>query len=166
MSVIKIGDTAPDFTLRESGGAQFNLAQKLASLNHQNGTLCGVLLVFLPHAFSPVCGSEIAELAELSQQPECSGTAVCAISTDSIFALARWRKDLNLPAECPLIFLSDFWQHGAVSELYGAFNPERGAATRKSFLINSCREIAAIIESEPATPRPLAAYTAALKQLS
>jgi len=55
-----------------------------------------------------------------------------AISCDPIFSLRALadRDALFFP------LLSDFWPHGEVARSYGAFDEERGCATRSSFIVD------------------------------
>lgn len=92
-----------------------------------------ILLVFFPFAFSPVCGSEMRQLARLYEELLAGGTEVVAVSCDPKYTLAAWAQELQLP----FVLLSDFWPHGAAAQAFGAFDEERGFARRLSFLIDA-----------------------------
>lgn len=92
-----------------------------------------VLAVFFPFAFSPVCGSEMRELAGMYESLLSGGTEVVAVSCDPKYTQAAWAQDLGLP----FVLLSDFWPHGAAAKAFGAFDDDRGFARRFTFLINT-----------------------------
>ena len=141
------GDAAPDFSLPDQHG-------RLTSLAEAQGP---TLLVFFPAAFTSTC---TAELADLRDSPP-AGATVLAISCDSMFALRAFAEAEGFPF--PL--LSDFWPHGAVSEAYGAFIPERGIAGRVSVLVDAAGVVRERWESSPTQARDAADYARAVADL-
>lgn len=116
-STLKVGDTAPDFTLADASGNQVTLSDFRGKQN--------VVLAFFPYAFSGTCSAQMPSYeAELSRF-QSYDTQVIGISMDGRPALAAWSKQLNLTF--PL--LSDFYPSGKVVDLYGvrhmAGMPER-----------------------------------------
>lgn len=91
------------------------------------------LVVFFPFAYSPVCGSEMRQLAELYDDLLGRGIEVVAVSCDPKYTLAAWAEDLDLP----FVLLSDFWPHGEAARAFGAFDSDAGFARRLSFLIDA-----------------------------
>ncbi|GAB3053417.1 redoxin domain-containing protein [Sediminivirga luteola] len=134
MTVVRLaaGDAAPPFDLDSGQGPRLTLEE----LERDHSRL---LLVFYPFAFSPVCDSELAELAGMQEELAATGTGVAAISTDPKYALAAFaaERDLRFP------LLSDFWPHGATAQAYGTFDDSRGTALRGTFLIRQGRLLAA-----------------------
>lgn len=122
--VPRIGDPAPDFTLRDQHGRAVTLS---ASLGER-----AVLLVFFPFAFSGVCSGELLELRDNATRISDAGADLLAVSCDPMFALRAQadRDGLAFP------MLSDFWPHGEVASSYGVLDPDRGCPTRSSFLID------------------------------
>jgi mycoredoxin-dependent peroxiredoxin len=81
-SALKVGDIAPDFTLRTGNGETWRLADRR---NQKN-----VMLAFVPFAFSRVCSAQIpAYEAELDRFNDYD-TEVVSISTDSTQSLKAW----------------------------------------------------------------------------
>jgi glutaredoxin len=60
-------------------------------------------------------------------------TQVLGISVDHIPCLKAWAESLG-GISYPL--LSDFWPHGAVAQLYGAFREDQGKSERALFVID------------------------------
>ncbi|MCM2287262.1 MAG: redoxin domain-containing protein [Desulfobacula sp.] len=121
---IKIGDTAPDFTLTSITGSEVRLSSYIGRKN--------VMLSFIPAAWTPVCsdqwpGYNIAE--EIFRRYD---TILIGISTDPLPTLFAWTRDIG-----GLWFdvVSDFWPHGAVSETYGVLR-SNGTAERAIILID------------------------------
>jgi peroxiredoxin len=121
----RVGDPAPDFTLRDQHGRP----TRLSGLRGRP-----VVVVFYPFAFSGVCTGELRALRDggVDRLGEL-GAAVLAVSCDPMFALRVFadRDGLELP------LLSDFWPHGQVASSYGAFDAELGCATRSSFVVGA-----------------------------
>jgi peroxiredoxin len=110
-ATLRVGDIAPDFTLKSSGKDEWRLKD---FRNKKN-----VVLAFVPFAFSSVCSAQLpgyqAELERFSD----FDTEVVSISMDSTYALAAWRKQMN--TTFPL--LSDFYPQGKVVDTFGVRNP-------------------------------------------
>lgn len=121
---VDIGDTAPDFELRDQHGAPVRLSDFRGRSN--------VVLVFYPFAFTGVCTGELCTIREELPAFESDGAQVLTVSVDSMFAHRVFAEREGL--EYPL--LSDFWPHGEVARAYGVFDEELGAATRGTFIID------------------------------
>ncbi|KWR72275.1 hypothetical protein RN04_08440 [Arthrobacter sp. W1] len=118
-----------------------------------------VLVVFYPWAFSRVCGSELATLQEHCEFFERHQVRIVAISVDHKFTLRNYAQSLDLQFE----LLADFWPHGAVAQQAGAFDHERGVATRLSlYLVDG--EVRDIFRSEMTQPRSVEDYKAAVER--
>ena len=92
---LKIGDTAPDFTLINTNG------QKVSLKDYQNKQ---VVLLFFPFANSSVCYEEMCSTRDNLKDYEDLDANVLGISVDSHYSLKLWAEKLNL--NFPL--LSDF----------------------------------------------------------
>ncbi len=120
---LKVGDVAPDFTLKTENREDWHLSDLRGKKN--------VLLAFVPFAFSGVCSAQLPSYeAELSRFADFD-TEVVSISMDSIFALNAWAKSMQ--TTFPL--LSDFYPQGQVVDLYGVRHAA-GMAERALFLID------------------------------
>ncbi len=114
---LKVGDIAPDFTLKTANREEWHLADFRGKKN--------VVLAFVPFAFSSVCSTQLPSYeAELARFKDFN-TEVTSVSMDSAYALNAWSKTIG--TTFPL--LSDFYPQGQVVDLYGVRNrggfPER-----------------------------------------
>ena len=121
---MRVGDLAPDFTLRDHHG-------RPRSLGSYRGDRA-VALVFFPFAFTGVCSGELRDLRDHAAQLAETGAEVMAVSCDTMFTLRVLAEQESL--ELPL--LSDFWPHGEVASAYGVLDTERGCPTRSTFVID------------------------------
>lgn len=104
---LKVGDIAPDFTLKTANGEQWRLKDFRGKKN--------VVLAFVPFAFSSVCSAQLPSYeADLSRFNDLDSEIV-SISMDSTYALTAWSKSMQ--TSFPL--LSDFYPQGQVVDLYG-----------------------------------------------
>ncbi|GCE02733.1 peroxiredoxin [Dictyobacter aurantiacus] len=114
---LKVGDVAPDFTLKTAKGEQWHLNDFRGKKN--------VVLAFVPFAFSSVCSAQLPSYEAELERFHDFDTEVVSISMDSTHALNAWSQSMH--TTFPL--LSDFYPQGAVVDLYGvrhmAGMPER-----------------------------------------
>jgi mycoredoxin-dependent peroxiredoxin len=138
---LKVGDEAPDFTLR----SQYGVAVSLSSYRRQKN----VLLVFFPNAFSPVCSTQLPHYQAELPRFIAGDTRVLGISMDSTYALRRWSQDLGID----FALLSDFYPQGRVTDLYG-LRQARGMPERALILVDKCGRIAWIHVQRPTDEVP------------
>ena len=121
---LRLGDPAPDFTLRDQFGQD-------VTLSSYRGTKA-VAILFYPYAFSGVCTGEMAGVRDRLAEFMTFDTDVLAISCDPMFALRAFADadGLNFP------LLSDFWPHGEVARAYDVFDEQTGAARRSSYVVD------------------------------
>lgn len=119
---LKVGDVAPDFTLKTAQREEWHLADFRGKKN--------VVLAFIPYAFSSVCSTQLpAYEAELARFRDLN-TEVVSVSMDSAYSLNAWSKSIQVTF--PL--LSDFYPQGQVVDLYGVRN-RGGFPDRAVFVI-------------------------------
>lgn len=121
----KVGDRAPDFTLKD----QNNQVRSLAEFRGERN----VLVVFYPLAFSGICTGELDRLQADLVEFQNSTVQVLGVSVDSVYTLRAWADQRGY--EFPL--LSDFWPHGEIAQRYGVFNDKTGFANRGTFLVDT-----------------------------
>ena len=121
---MKVGDVAPDFTLRTHNEGELNLAWYRGRKN--------VVLAFYPGDWTPVCAAQVPAYEHIMPEFDKYNTQLLAISVDSIPCHQAWAKS-NGGFSFPL--MSDYYPHGRVAELYGNLSP-RGYAERSIFLID------------------------------
>lgn len=120
---LAVGDTAPDFTLRDQHGVEVHLAELLERTN--------VVVVFYPFAFSGICTGELDEIRDHLERFVSDDLQVVCVSCDAVYSLRAWADIQGY--FFPL--LSDAWPHGEVAASYGVLNPATGAPIRGTFLV-------------------------------
>ena len=124
MNILKVGDIAPDFTLKDHHNKEFTLAQ------HKGKK---VLLSFHPLAWTKVCAQQMKALEEHKDVFDELNTVAVGFSVDTVPCKHAWAKELkvwNIPLLC------DFWPHGEVAEQFGLFIVEKGFSQRANLIIN------------------------------
>ncbi|HXR66327.1 MAG TPA: peroxiredoxin [Ktedonobacteraceae bacterium] len=120
---LKVGDTAPDFTLKTANREDWHLSDFRGKKN--------VVLAFVPFAFSSVCSAQLPSYeAELDRFKDLDAEVV-SISMDSTHALTAWAKSMG--TSFPL--LSDFYPQGEIVDRYGVRH-QVGMAERAIFAID------------------------------
>ena len=120
---LKVGDSAPDFTLKTASREDWHLSDFRGKRN--------VVLAFVPFAFSSVCSAQLPSYeAELDRFKDLDAEVV-SISMDSTHALTAWAKSMG--TSFPL--LSDFYPQGEIVDLYGVRH-QAGMAERALFAID------------------------------
>ena len=118
---MNIGDTAPDFTLKDGSGEDWKLS------DHKGKT---VVLMFYPGDDTPVCTKEMCSVRDHWSEYEATGAEVVGISTDSVESHGRFSSKYDLP----LRLLSD--PDGEVRDLFGANSILPGRTGRAEFVID------------------------------
>lgn len=153
MSGHLVGEPAPDFELTDHHGRRVSLADLRGKR---------VLLVFVPFAFSDTCTNELMELRDTPELGADKDVQVIVVSCDSIYTLKAWADTHRYEG----LLLSDFWPHGEASRAYKVFNPQKGLATRGSFLIDSQGTVAWSVVNPTGQARELDDYREAIDALS
>src|SRR5256885_5089549 len=120
---LKVGDAAPDFTLRTANGNGWHLADFRGKKN--------VVLAFVPYAFSSVCSAQLPSYESELERFKDFDTEVVSVSLDSTYALNAWAKSMH--TSFPL--LSDFYPQGKVVDLYGVRH-QAGMSNRAVIVID------------------------------
>lgn len=149
---LAIGDSAPQFTLKNSDGQNISLSDFLGKK---------VLLVFYPFSFTGICTAELCAIRDNENDFLDEDTVVLSISCDSHYVLQNFKNQETFTH----ILLSDFWPHGEVSRAYGVFNEERGMAVRGTFLIDQNGILRWYVINQPGEARSTSAYREALKAI-
>jgi peroxiredoxin (alkyl hydroperoxide reductase subunit C) len=92
-----------------------------------------VTLFFYPLDFTFVCPTEILQLHQLHSKFDAEGCAVLGCSVDSVHSHRRWVKD-DLGGELSFPLLGDTTH--ALAKDYGVLIPDKGVATRGTFIID------------------------------
>ena len=152
-TALRLGDTAPDFTLSDQYGTGISLAQL------RQGR--GVLLVFFPFAFSGVCTGELSEVRDNLGAFQNEHVVTVGISCDPVFALRAWddKEGYFFP------LLSDFWPHGQVARHYGVFDEGAGFAHRGTFFLDPDGVVRWALVNEPGARRDFSGFHATLASI-
>ena len=121
---LKVGDKAPDFTLKN----QFNKDVSLSSLKGKK-----VLLSFHPLAWTSVCAIQMKVLELKYDQLEKLNTVALGMSVDSVFCKQEWGRSLCIEKTN---LLADFWPHGEIAKKYDLFLDDAGISARANILVD------------------------------
>jgi peroxiredoxin len=149
---VEVGQPAPEFTLPNQRGE----AVSLADLRGRK-----VVLVFYPFAFSDICTGELCALRDRRGDFD-DDTVLLGISADTKHALRVFAEQEGLGFD----LLSDYWPHGAVAQAYDVFLPERGMATRATFVLDREGIVRWSQVNHPGSPRDPEDYRTALAALA
>ena len=103
------GDPAPGLVVDTHLGGRFRADEPGSA----------TILVFVPAAYTPVCGGELDELLVLRERAAEQGVELVVASCDSTAVLAAWLREHG--ADDVLLGVSDFWPHGSLARAFGAF---------------------------------------------
>ncbi len=106
---VKVGDTAPDFSLPAVSG-------KTISLKDYRGKKI-VVLSFVPAAWTPVCSDQWPGYIIVEDLFKKNDAILLGISVDNIPTLYSWTGQMG--DHLWFEVLSDFWPHGKVAQSYG-----------------------------------------------
>ena len=148
---VDVSMPAPDFELVNQHG-------ELVRLSSFRGK-SPVVLVFYPLSFSGTCTGELCELRDNFEVFQDSRVELLAISVDSKFVQAKFADAEGYKFN----LLADFWPHGAVTKLYGAFLEEKGHGTRLTVVIDAEGVVQSKFETSPGQARSLQDYRKALE---
>lgn len=134
----RIGDTAPDFTANTTKG-------ELSLGKWQEGSW--VLLFSHPADFTPVCSTELTELARRAGDFGKRNVKLLGLSIDSVHSHLAWRENLkqifDVTIDYPMIADLDT----KVAQLYGMIHPGASSTVtvRTVFVIDPKRTIRALV---------------------
>jgi peroxiredoxin Q/BCP len=124
---MKIGDMAPNFSLKDGHGDQWNLSE-------QRGKT--VVLLFYPGDDTPVCTKQLCSVRDNWEQYKATGAEVVGISTDSV----KSHRDFGDKYNLTLRLLSD--ETGEVNKLYEATSWLPGRSARAVVVIDKTGRVA------------------------
>jgi len=143
---IQLGDTAPDFT-QESTQGKINFHSWL-------GDSWGVLFSH-PKNYTPVCTTELGEVAKLKKEFDKRNVKVVGLSVDQLKDHEGWSKDIEETQGAKLNFplLAD--ADKTVSNLYGMIHPNASdtMTVRSVFVIGPDKKVKLMITYPASTGR-------------
>lgn len=128
MAVIKIGQSAPDFVLKD----QHNQELRLRDFRGRK-----VLLSFHPLAWTKVCARQMQSLEKGFKTLDLLNTYPVGLSVDAVPAKHAWGRALKIRS---LRMLSDFWPHGEVARKLGLLRKE-GFSERTNIIVDEYGKI-------------------------
>jgi peroxiredoxin len=124
MVIIKVGEKAPDFVLKDQNEKEFNLKDFRGKK---------VLLSFHPLAWTSVCAKQMQSLENNKERLSKLNTDAVGVNVDPIPSKKAWAKELGIENTR---LLSDFWSHGAVAKKFGIFREKEGFSERANIIID------------------------------
>jgi peroxiredoxin len=121
---LKVGDQAPDFTLKDQKGKEIVLSAYRGKK---------VVLGFHPLAWTGVCTQQMQDLEASRERLGKANAVALGISVDSSFCKKAWAESMGVETTR---LLADFWPHGGVAQKYGIFNEEAGVSKRAVFVLD------------------------------
>jgi len=133
---VKVGHTAPDFTLPSITGKKISLGQFRGKKN--------VVLSFVPAAWTPVCSDQWPGYNIVKSLFDENDAILLGIAVDNIPTLFAWTQQMG---KIWFPVLSDFWPHGQVAASYGILRSD-GVSERALFVIDKNGIIRSILVSD------------------
>ena len=146
MSVLRLGDTAPDFTANTSEGT-INFHEWL-------GDSWGVLFSH-PADYTPVCTTELGTVAKYTEQFKARNVKVAALSVDGVDSHHGWIKDINETQNTTVNFPIIADEDKKVATLYDMIHPkaDNTLTVRSVFIIAPDKSIKLILIYPASTGR-------------
>ena len=155
---IQLGQTAPDFEQDSTHGR--------IRLHDWLGSSWGILFSH-PKNFTPVCTTELGEVARLGPEWERRNVKVIGLSVDPVEAHRRWEKDIaetqGYAVDFPMLADPD----GRISALYGMIHPaaDPTVTVRSVFVVDPAKKVRLILTCPPSTGRNFAELLRAIDSL-
>jgi peroxiredoxin len=124
MELIKVGDIAPDFKLKDN----LDNDVELSSFRGKK-----VLLSWHPLAWTSVCMDQMRSIERNRSVFKKLNTVPLGLSVDPQPCKRIWADVLKLEE---LKILSDFWPHGKTAKDYGLFIEEDGISKRANVIVD------------------------------
>ena len=143
---IRLGDTAPDFTADTTEG-KINFYDYL-------GDSWGVLFSH-PKDFTPVCTTELGEVAKLMPEFEKRNVKVLGLSVDKLDNHKGWAADIEETQGAKLNFPVIADEDHKVSDLYDMIHPNANdtMTVRSVFIVGADKKVKLIITYPASTGR-------------
>jgi len=144
--VLQLGDTVPNFTQASSEG-------EISFYDWAGDSW--VVLFSHPADYTPVCTTELGEVAKLKPEFEKRNAKVIALSVDDTESHQGWIEDINetqnATVNYPILADSD----KKVSELYGMIHPKAdpNVTVRTVFVIDPNKKLRLTLTYPPSTGR-------------
>jgi peroxiredoxin (alkyl hydroperoxide reductase subunit C) len=121
---VKVGEKAPDFTLRAVSGGTVSLGDYLGKKN--------VVISFVPAAWTPVCSDQWPGYNIVKDIFDENDAILLGITVDNLPTLFSWTNQMG---KLWFPVLSDFYPHGNTAAKFGVLRSD-GVAERALFVID------------------------------
>ncbi len=121
---VKVGEKAPDFTLKSLSGKYVSLGDFLGKKN--------VVISFVPAAWTPVCSDQWPGYNIAKDLFDEHDAILLGITVDNLPTLFSWTNQMG---KLWFPVLSDFYPHGAVAAKFGVLRSD-GVSERALFVID------------------------------
>ncbi|MBS7700460.1 MULTISPECIES: redoxin domain-containing protein [unclassified Chelatococcus] len=138
MSMLGIGDTAPDFHAETSEGP----------IDFYDFAADGWVVLFShPHFFRPVCVSEMGQASRLAPDFVALGCKLLAVTVDPLDRFEDWQADIVKSEATGIRFPVVSDPERQVTALYGLIHPAMSpeAPTRSAYIIDPQRRVRALL---------------------
>ena len=131
---LRLGDTAPDFTAETTRGR----------IEFHSWLGEGWALLFShPRDFTPVCTTELGQVALLERQFERRGVKLIALSIDTVVSHEQWSHDIRDTVGATVHFpiIADIDR--SIATLYGMLHPNHDSThtVRTAFVIDPAKKV-------------------------
>lgn len=143
---IQLGQIAPDFEQDSTHGR--------IRFHDWLGSSWGVLFSH-PKNFTPVCTTELGEVARLRPEWDRRGVKPIGLSVDPVEAHHKWEQDIEETQKAKLDFPMIADPDATVSTLYDMIHPESDptVTVRSVFVIDPAKKVRLILTYPPSTGR-------------
>lgn len=128
-TMIKLGKTIKNFSLRDQFGQDFILSRMKGRR---------VMLSFHPLAWTPVCTRQMQALEKNKKVFDKLNTIAVGLSVDSSPSKAAWAKAIKIKYTK---LLADFWPHGNVAKILGLFREQNGFSQRANVILDKAGKV-------------------------
>ncbi|NRD64726.1 redoxin domain-containing protein [Corallococcus exiguus] len=135
-AIPQVGETAPDFTVKDTAGATHTLSEMV-----KKGP---VIVAFFPRAFTGGCTKELTAYRDRYKDIEQAQGQVLAFSTDDAETLTRFKTELK----APFLFIPD--PDGKVVGAYDVKMPLVTVSKRYTFVVGDDRKVLKVSEGQDA----------------
>ena len=137
--VVRIGDNAPDFTLKGTGGETFSLSDSLGKKR--------TLLVFYPVDQTPGCRNQLSAIGESIEYFRALDTEPYGVNEADAASHQRFIDELNLPFD---LLIDDQFE---VADAYGCLRDTQRMNARTVIIVGKNGKV---IYREAGSPEPAA----------
>jgi peroxiredoxin (alkyl hydroperoxide reductase subunit C) len=151
---VKLGDSAPDFTLPAVSGEKISLSRYRGKKN--------VVISFVPAAWTPVCSDQWPGYCIVKDIFDKNDAILLGITVDNIPTLFAWTNQMG-ELWFPVLF--DFWPHGKVADSFGVLRSD--GVTERAIIVIDKKGVIRYIDVHDINKRPpLESIVGELKKLN